>query len=138
MFIVILFSLIVLGLYVFYNQQLENAAREAARYAAVHSTRAQCPTVSRLDPILSNTEPDKPIFRCDAPEKGWIQMVGKARSSIWGMAPNQVAVSACWSGFVSPTRQHDALPELPNRFEDCRSEERRVGKECRSRWSPYH
>ena len=22
--------------------------------------------------------------------------------------------------------------------EDCRSEERRVGKECRSRWSPYH
>ena len=24
----------------------------------------------------------------------------------------------------------------PNRL--CRSEERRVGKECRSRWSPYH
>ena len=23
-------------------------------------------------------------------------------------------------------------------FEDTRSEERRVGKECRSRWSPYH
>ena len=22
--------------------------------------------------------------------------------------------------------------------EDLRSEERRVGKECRSRWSPYH
>src|SRR2546422_7518653 len=27
--------------------------------------------------------------------------------------------------------------ELPGRFER-RSEERRVGKECRSRWSPYH
>ena len=25
----------------------------------------------------------------------------------------------------------------PFRFEDFRSEERRVGKECRSRWSPY-
>ena len=25
----------------------------------------------------------------------------------------------------------------PN-MEDVRSEERRVGKECRSRWSPYH
>ena len=24
------------------------------------------------------------------------------------------------------------------RNELCRSEERRVGKECRSRWSPYH
>ena len=23
-------------------------------------------------------------------------------------------------------------------FSDIRSEERRVGKECRSRWSPYH
>ena len=23
-------------------------------------------------------------------------------------------------------------------FKDMRSEERRVGKECRSRWSPYH
>ena len=23
-------------------------------------------------------------------------------------------------------------------FSLCRSEERRVGKECRSRWSPYH
>src|SRR3712207_9428924 len=23
-------------------------------------------------------------------------------------------------------------------YEGCRSEERRVGKECRSRWSPYH
>ena len=23
-------------------------------------------------------------------------------------------------------------------YEDLRSEERRVGKECRSRWSPYH
>ncbi len=22
--------------------------------------------------------------------------------------------------------------------QECRSEERRVGKECRSRWSPYH
>ena len=23
-------------------------------------------------------------------------------------------------------------------YDDMRSEERRVGKECRSRWSPYH
>ena len=23
-------------------------------------------------------------------------------------------------------------------MDSCRSEERRVGKECRSRWSPYH
>ena len=29
-------------------------------------------------------------------------------------------------------------PYLLYEFEDGRSEERRVGKECRSRWSPYH
>ena len=29
-----------------------------------------------------------------------------------------------------------AKTDLP--FVGCRSEERRVGKECRSRWSPYH
>ena len=28
--------------------------------------------------------------------------------------------------------------EVPNQSEKVRSEERRVGKECRSRWSPYH
>src|SRR5260370_27469141 len=27
---------------------------------------------------------------------------------------------------------------LPHSFAQFRSEERRVGKECRSRWSPYH
>src|SRR5688572_8002141 len=27
---------------------------------------------------------------------------------------------------------------LEHNFPDIRSEERRVGKECRSRWSPYH
>src|SRR2546426_7771387 len=28
------------------------------------------------------------------------------------------------------------FPRIP--FDEARSEERRVGKECRSRWSPYH
>ena len=27
---------------------------------------------------------------------------------------------------------------LPDKTSESRSEERRVGKECRSRWSPYH
>src|SRR2546429_5328128 len=32
----------------------------------------------------------------------------------------------------------DLVLESTGRFTDRRSEERRVGKECRSRWSPYH
>ena len=31
-----------------------------------------------------------------------------------------------------------ALPEEAVKASGARSEERRVGKECRSRWSPYH
>ena len=31
-----------------------------------------------------------------------------------------------------------AEPDEKNKESDARSEERRVGKECRSRWSPYH
>src|SRR5258707_4076397 len=30
------------------------------------------------------------------------------------------------------------LHDRQHRLARCRSEERRVGKECRSRWSPYH
>src|SRR2546430_4530374 len=39
------------------------------------------------------------------------------------------------------TFQPDSAPTAPGRERSCtrkRSEERRVGKECRSRWSPYH
>src|SRR5256886_15719137 len=32
----------------------------------------------------------------------------------------------------------DSLERQFRQFESLRSEERRVGKECRSRWSPYH
>src|ERR1043166_9998705 len=30
------------------------------------------------------------------------------------------------------------LPRIESHYAPARSEERRVGKECRSRWSPYH
>ena len=60
-----------------------------------------------------------------------------------------IAAAECWRrrpAFVPLTR-HAALAAvvvgvvfLPvaTRLSDARSEERRVGKECRSRWSPYH
>ncbi len=32
----------------------------------------------------------------------------------------------------------DNYPNPVRCLKACRSEERRVGKECRSRWSPYH
>ena len=98
LFLLVFVSIITFGLYVFYNQQLSNAAREAARYAAVHSSTAQCPTVSRINPIGPNQA--QSYFRCDPPESGWPRMTAAARANIWGMAPNQVSLTACWSGYV--------------------------------------
>src|SRR2546426_12489222 len=40
--------------------------------------------------------------------------------------------SSAYGFLVAPNKEPNAFPP-PNR-----SEERRVGKECRSRWSPYH
>ena len=44
-----------------------------------------------------------------------------------------------------PAASAETMPDSYNWYEifvysyqDSRSEERRVGKECRSRWSPYH
>jgi hypothetical protein len=120
LFMLLLFSIITLGLYVFYNQQLESATREAARYAAIHSSTAQCPTVGRIDPVLSNAP--QGYFRCDAPEDGWPRMTGAARSAIWGMAPSQVTLAACWSGLVDDNLppNADVLATNPaGTFRDC-------------------
>src|SRR5258708_10855694 len=55
-----------------------------------------------------------------------------------GSAPRQVTEpslsrESTWSGGTSLWRLRQ-MPPLSR----LRSEERRVGKECRSRWSPYH
>ena len=41
-----------------------------------------------------------------------------------------ITIAAVWVGFMF-------VPSL-RQADEVRSEERRVGKECRSRWSPYH
>ena len=42
------------------------------------------------------------------------------------------------SEFSAGGEAHIVRPKQPTELSDDRSEERRVGKECRSRWSPYH
>jgi len=94
-FLTLLFAIISIGLWVFYQQQLSSAAREASRYAAIHSSTAQCPTVSKLDPQA----PPNSYFRCDRPEDGWPRMVAAGRGAVWGMNPGSVSIVACWSGY---------------------------------------
>lgn len=118
-FLMVLFGIIVLGLGIFYQQQVTNAAREAARYAAIHTATAQCPTVSRHDPAA----PPQTYYRCDAPEAGWPEMTSAARAYIFGLPPADVAFSACWAGYTDPGR--DAPPRnlstgAANTFSPCR------------------
>ena len=67
-----------------------------------------------------------------------------ASPSLWGLMPLLLYIALCFSrfgqifavlvGIVSAAiiGGHGIMEVL------LRSEERRVGKECRSRWSPYH
>ena len=65
-------------------------------------------------------------------------VIGFTKTVAKEMAGRSVTVNAVAPGFI----ETDMTNELPNTEEILkyipRSEERRVGKECRSRWSPYH
>ena len=55
---------------------------------------------------------------------------------------HRVTVTQANLNYVGSITIDEALMEAANMIEgekvQIRSEERRVGKECRSRWSPYH
>ena len=61
--------------------------------------------------------------------------VEKAKSGHPGMPMGMADVATVL--FTQFLKFDAAAPEWPDR-DRFRSEERRVGKECRSRWSPYH
>jgi hypothetical protein len=128
LFLMVIFGIITLGLGVFYQQQVTNAAREAARYATTHSaTDDTCPTVSNLP-----TDPTKLLiyYECDAPSDRWPKMTAHAQSAVFGLDRTSLRVTACWSGYWSKNSdgtwaEHDdspvdpAPPNLPNEFRNC-------------------
>jgi len=111
-----MFGIIVWGLGVFYQQQLQNAAREGARYAAIHGAEAQCPTVANYDPT------PKPFsyYACDVPSAGWPLMTAYARQKVWGVDSSLVKISACWSsyqdGSVPPNRDQEPMDGAGNPY----------------------
>src|SRR2546430_4825758 len=53
--------------------------------------------------------------------------------------PSSVSCSSWWELFIfSGQDRHLSFEPMKSDSLGQRSEERRVGKECRSRWSPYH
>src|SRR6266542_4695571 len=87
---------------------------------------AVVPTDSRPLPTkFVDAEVDSSITSCDCDGVGAILMVGSITTGQRRCGLLSHAGSACTLTWTS---------------DPCwlRSEERRVGKECRSRWSPYH
>ena len=104
---IVIISIIVLGMYVFYQQQITNVAREAARFAGVHSSGAACPTSSWRDPQAPPSSYAEFPFHCDGPARPgdlvpWPAMTAHARTYAWGVSPSSVMVNACWSGYLPP------------------------------------
>ena len=80
---------------------------------------------------------------CDAAANKIRKACDAAQADVWflvgGTQTNQTVLSAItpqYAGVVCPTSAHINTHEAG--AIEARSEERRVGKECRSRWSPYH
>ena len=76
---------------------------------------------------LKGRRPDKPFL---------LLVADRDMAEAQGLAFSESASAlarAFWPGPLTLV-----LPGGSGRLPDVRSEERRVGKECRSRWSPYH
>jgi hypothetical protein len=107
LFLMVLVGIVILGIGVFYQQQVANAAREAARYAAIHSATALCPTEGTYQP--ASPPPNYPFTGCDRKVDGWPFMTQHARDAVFGLPRADVHLAACWSGYqVGGTR--DAPP----------------------------
>lgn len=129
LFVVVMSGILTFGIGVFYQQQLDNAAREAARFAAIHSATSQCPTTSWLPPNLSMLPNNFDLNNyssvgggCDPPNRRWPQMSGFARSKMFGIDAAQVSFAACWSGYWGLHGYDEgqrALDGTPNEWHDC-------------------
>lgn len=95
--VLLLTGIIVFGTAIFYQQEVTNAAREAARYAATHSTTAQYTVDSHLVP--ATVQPDSYQYGTGDVPPTWTRMTGVARSAVFGLNRSALDISACWSGF---------------------------------------
>lgn len=113
LFVMVVAGILVLGLGLFYQQQVDNAAREAARYAAIHSATSDCPTSSWQPVNVAMVPEDVPVTsdpNCDPPPS-WPLMTAHARELTFGLDPDELYLAACWSGYVDPlTGAYDAGP----------------------------
>src|SRR3712207_6908600 len=68
---------------------------------------------------------------------GYEEIAGQNASRVGVKQPIPDSHEPCGNGLTLFLRPFGPA-SIAERVRDFRSEERRVGKECRSRWSPYH
>jgi TadE-like protein len=119
LFLMVVMGTIVIGVGVFYQHQLSNAAREAARTAVISSASAQCPAVGHLLAVPTALTPDQleqiggSPFACDGPANNWPKLHAAARQAVFGLERSGVHLSACWSGYVDSAGNYDAPAQDP-------------------------
>jgi hypothetical protein len=131
LFFMVFFGIVVIGIAVFYQQQVTHAAREGARFAAIHSATARCPTVSNLAPDVSLLPlPNSYTPTCDPPARRWPKMTAHARDKMFGLNTSAVQLTACWSGYWTKNTEgnwaaYDQIapnlsdPSASNEFREC-------------------
>jgi hypothetical protein len=104
LFLVVVFGIVTFGVAIFYQQQVATAAREAARFAAVHSASSDCPVNGWLLPDPGSVPTGAASCGTpDSPANGWPAMNSTADEYAFGMNPADLHVTACWSSY------HDAV-----------------------------
>jgi hypothetical protein len=115
LFLTVVLGIIVLGIGLFYQQQVVNAARETARYAAIHSATSQDPVCSWL-PVNVGMVPDPSVLtsadRCDLASTQWPRMQDHGREKAgFGFVESDLHFAACWTGYTDAANgAYDAPP----------------------------
>lgn len=115
LFLMIVLGIIVLGIGLFYQHQITNAAREAARYAAIHSATSEWPVCSWKD-VIVGTVPDPSVLtstdRCDLASAQWPRMQAHGRDMAgFGFVQSDLHFAACWTGYTDAVNgSYDAPP----------------------------
>ena len=96
-----------------------------------------------LDTRLEVLEPDASPEEIAVLVDDYVRVLGPIRARFAPTSKKALALASAMEEFTYNEAQLTVITSARKRLrssdgELCRSEERRVGKECRSRWSPYH